>query len=174
MAISMAGILAVLIALTPTSMANAYTCSSTSSTHNVNTQSGVSGSSGGCASSSSAISTSGPNGSAQATANGPPTASGQLDGCITATKCNSSTSGQTASGAIAMKITPPFKQVTIASANGPGQGFVSGTVSGNSGNLQSISSSSAGGSQSSCSSSSGSAVSGSTSSTSTSQPGSCP
>ena len=49
----------------------AYTCSSSSSTHNVKLQSSLTGSSGGCAVSSSAATTSGPNGSSSSTASGP-------------------------------------------------------------------------------------------------------
>lgn len=49
----------------------AYTCSSSPSTQNINSQTGVSGSSGGCGVSSSAATTSGPSGSAQSSGSGP-------------------------------------------------------------------------------------------------------
>jgi hypothetical protein len=50
----------------------AYTCSSSSSTHNVNVASSVNGNFGSCSSSSSLTTTSGPNGSTQLRASGPP------------------------------------------------------------------------------------------------------
>lgn len=159
---------AFLIANTPATMA--YTCSSSSSTQLVNSQSGVSGSSGSCSSSSSATTTSGPNGSAKIGASGPIGGS-RLSNCFTATSCSATTSDQTASGALAIK---SEGTAFVGAISFPGHigafGFIHGSQSG----VQSTSSSSAGGSQSSCSSSSGTAVTGSTSSTSTSQPGTCP
>ena len=151
MAISMAGILAILVASFPTSMANAYTCNSSSSTHKVNTQSGVSGSSGSCSSSSSAStgfgnsnliqgSSSGPNVSQSGIFVGPGVDSGQFTG--------------SGSGIIIQEI---------------------GTSGGPPAHSEATTSSSSGGAQSSCSSGSATSVGGtSSSSSSQSRAGSCP
>ncbi|NAL78559.1 hypothetical protein DYY65_09995 [Nitrososphaera sp. AFS] len=124
----------------------AYTCSSSSSTHNVKLQSSLTGSSGGCAVSSSAATTSGPN----STASGP-------------------------NNTIGIGLGSNSLSVSSVASNIPGHAFGNGQINENSGGVGTTSSASSGGSQASCSSStattSGGAV---TSSSSQSQPGKCP
>ena|SRR5581483_2042689 len=150
----------------------AYTCSSSSSTHDVNSQSGVSGSSGSCSSSSSST-TSGPHGSAQFAACGSPGVA-RFGICLTDTSCSATASSQTASGVEGLKTSPRVSVIFNLFGSSGNVAGNAATSSGSPGGVQSTSSTSAGGSQSSCSSSSGNAATGSTSSTSTSQPGRCP
>jgi hypothetical protein len=127
----------------------AYSCSSSSSTHNVKLQTGLTGSSGGCAVSSSAATTSRPNGSSHSAASGP-----------------NNTIGVGAGGNC-------FSNVLTF--NQPGHIVITFTVISSNGGTGTVSSASSGGSQASCSSSSATSFSGAaTSSSSQSQPGSCP
>lgn len=136
-----------LIPTTP-STTMAYTCSSSSSTHNINSQTGVGNSSGGCSTSSSTSTSSGFKGSVRASTSAP-------NGCVhvhLASDGGGAVGGQCGLGDVHT-----------------GVGF-----SGGPGGVESTSSSSAGGSQASCSTSSGTAATGSSSSISASKPGTCP
>lgn len=124
----------------------AYICNSSSSTHNVNSQTGLTGSSGGCAVSSSAATTSSHNGSAKSTGSGPNNTVG---------------------------LSNDFN--FAVAFNRPGHLTGSLTLTSTSRGVGTTSSASSGGSQASCSSSSATSVGGAvTSSSSQSRTGSCP
>ena len=140
-----------LIPNTP-NMTMAYTCSSSSSTHIINSQTGVSGSSGSCSSSSSAATGFGTSGFSFGSLSGP----------------NGSVVGQLNFG------NPP----STGNFVGSGPGSISAGIAITSlspSHVEATSSSSSGGAQSSCSSSSSTSVGGASStSSSQSQPGHCP